>query len=133
MRHSKATTGLGFTATMLIAFLVGCAQTVIVPREELMGCRECTGLYRIQTSDDQFMVQRFTASDSAITILEFAEADGRRGTTETPVILPLGEVESVVRLSSDRDYTSLIVLCTFVVVAAVYLAVTIPSAFPATD
>jgi hypothetical protein len=133
MRNSTGTTGFGLTTTMLLAFLVGCAQTVVVPHEELTGCRECTGLHRIQTSDDQYLVQRFAVNDSTVTILEFARADGRYGITEPPVILTLEEVRSVVRLRSDKDYASIVVFCAILVGITAYAIVSIASAFPATD
>ena len=109
-------------ALLLVVTLIlsSCSQAARVPQSELTSGTERTGLHRIQTVDDQFVVQRFAVTDSTINILEFAETDGRYGRAELPVVIDLDDVKSVEKISTDNDHGGLI-LWTVAIVGIVVL------------
>ncbi len=133
MRDLFPNRGVRIVTALLLAFLLGCAQAVIVPDEELTKDGDYSGLYRIHTIDDQYLVQRFAVRDSTIEILELARSDGRYGAVGMPVTVSLKDVTSVAKLPTNKDYARIVVPCFVLLAVVVYLAHEVASAFPATD
>lgn len=133
MRKSILNNNAGLVISIVLAFLIGCARTVVVPREELTRCVDCKGLYRIHTTDGEYLVQRFAVSDSTIVISELARSDGRYGVVGMPVTLTLKDVTSVSKMPTDKDYAPIVVACFVLFGLAVFLVHEIEDAFPATD
>jgi hypothetical protein len=107
---------------LLIALLAtGCSKAVEIPRTEIddPAYRE-PGSYRIRVQGrEEYLVRRFSISDSTIVVEELLPSDERFRTEreDLPTSIPLVQVESISRMETNGLLTA-VVLTPIVIVGA---------------
>lgn len=86
------------TVILVVTLIVaGCTKAVDVPREQFEATSHApTGLHTIRTTDGSvYTVLRFSVTDSTLVIQSLDQSDGRYKKVALPIVLLLGDVESM--------------------------------------
>lgn len=97
-------------AVLMIAVMVsGCSKAVDIPREDIDDAKyREPGSYRIRLKGwDEYLVKRFTTTDSSVVIEELLPSDERfrMGREELPQEISLSQVSSVSRMETNVPLT----------------------------
>ena len=109
--HLKRPCSAAATAVTTLAFVAaGCSRAVRVPEGMLAPATAWEGLYRVETTTDQFTTRQFSVTDSTLVITKLGGSDKRYGAVDLPITIPMKEVRSVDRLETHAVNTYLVVL-----------------------
>jgi len=102
-------------AVILIASMTAaCTKAVVIPRADWADYeKRIEGSYRIRlTSREDYLVRRFSTTDSTVVIEEMLPGDERYRTrrTELPIAIPLSEVESIAETRTNWGVLGPVVL-----------------------
>ena len=93
-------------ALILIVFMAaGCSKPVEIPRDQFEAAtREEHARHRIQMVDGSYYtVQRFSLTDSTVVVEKLNPTDPMYKRTALPIVVPLGDVESISKYELDKD------------------------------
>lgn len=109
-------------ALLLVVTLLAsnCSKAVYIPKSEARAqeYRE-PGAYRIKLEGwNEYYARRFSVTDSTVVIEELLETDDRykRMRHDMPIVIPIGEVESISRMETNVPVTAVMLVAGAVVI-----------------
>ncbi len=118
---------------LAVSLFAACTKAVDIPRDDFESAAKAESAHhRIELKDgSEYIVNEFSLTDSTMVIEKLNGGDLRYNEAKLPIVLPIGDVESVSRLETRKGPTTAILVSAAVVIVGFVIIGNLD--FPATD